>query len=570
MKALRSQKTIIPVVVFALLALMPLAGLFIRDGFLLSLFSRVMIFAIAATALDLILGFGAMVSFGHAAFIGIGAYAMGILASHGFDGVLPGLLAALLASAVFALVTGAISLRTKGVYFIMITLAFGQMAFYTAASLRAYGGDDGLTVASRSLVMGQKLLKDDRVFYYVILACLIGVYLLCRAVVASRFGRVLQGAKQNSQRMQAIGFNPYPYQLAAYVIAGMIGGLSGFLLANLTEFVSPAYMSWQRSGELIIMVVLGGMGTLHGAVIGAAAFILMEEWLSGFTEHWKVIFGPLLVLVVLFMRGGLLGALQRLTGGGAMAEPVLSLHGLCKNFGGLRVTDNVTLDVRPGEIHAIIGPNGAGKTTLIHQISGFLQPDAGQVRLAGRDVTRLAPHDRARAGLARSFQITSILPSFSALENVALAVQARSGSSFRFFGKAAQEGALNEEATAMLAEVGLADRTGISAGVLSHGEKRALECAIALAMQPRVMLLDEPMAGAGHDEGQRLIDLMMRLKSRIPMLLVEHDMDAVFRVADRVSVLVYGQIIASGTPSEIRANAEVRTAYLGEETGAAH
>jgi branched-chain amino acid transport system permease protein len=305
---------LIPLIIFAALAAIPLLGLFIRDGYVLSLVSRVMILAIAAIALDLILGFGALVSFGHAAFIGIGAYAMGIPASHGYDGFLTGLFAALAASALFALVTGAISLRTKGVYFIMITLAFGQMAFYTAASLRAYGGDDGLTVASRSLVMGGKLMKDDRVFYYVVLICLIGIYWLCRTIVASRFGRVLQGAKQNPQRMQAIGFNPYPYQLAAYVISGMIAGLSGFLLANLTEFVSPAYMSWQRSGELIVMVVMGGIGSLHGAIIGAAAFLLLEEWLSGFTEHWKVIFGPMLVLIVLFMKGGILGFIQRLTG----------------------------------------------------------------------------------------------------------------------------------------------------------------------------------------------------------------------------------------------------------------
>ena len=308
------QRHLVPVVLFGLLALVPLLGLIMRDGYVLNLVSRVMILAIAAIGLDLILGYGALVSFGHAACVGIGAYGMGIMASHGHDGVLAGLLVALFASAVFAGMTGLIALRTKGVYFIMITLAFGQMAFYTAASLRAYGGDDGLTVATRSLVMGANILKSDRVFYYCILALLVGVYLLCRVIVHSRFGRVLQGAKQNEQRMRAIGFNPYPYQLVAYVIAGMIAGLAGFLLANLTEFVSPAYMSWQRSGELIVMVVMGGMGSLHGAVIGAAVFILAEEWLSGFTQHWKIIFGPFLVLVVLFMRGGILGAITRFMG----------------------------------------------------------------------------------------------------------------------------------------------------------------------------------------------------------------------------------------------------------------
>ncbi len=310
-----TRRPVIAIILFAALALVPLLGLVMRDGYILSLVTRVMIFAIAAIALDLILGFGALVSFGHAAFIGIGAYAMGILASHGREDLLTGLAVALAASALFALVTGAISLRTKGVYFIMITLAFGQMAFYTAASLRAYGGDDGLTIAQRSLVAGARVLESDRVFYFAVLGCLIGVYALCRAIVGSRFGRVLQGSRQNPQRMQAIGFNPYPYQLAAYVISGMIAGLAGFLLANLTEFVSPAYMSWQRSGELIIMVVMGGMGSLHGAVVGALAFLLLEEWLSGFTEHWKVIFGPLLVLIVLFMRGGIMGLVTRATGG---------------------------------------------------------------------------------------------------------------------------------------------------------------------------------------------------------------------------------------------------------------
>jgi branched-chain amino acid transport system ATP-binding protein len=248
-----------------------------------------------------------------------------------------------------------------------------------------------------------------------------------------------------------------------------------------------------------------------------------------------------------------------------LAEPVLLLRGLTKNFGGLRVTDQVDLDLLPGEVHAVIGPNGAGKTTLIHQISGFLVPDAGEVRLAGRDVTRLTPDQRAKAGLARSFQITSILPDFTTLENVALAVQARSGSSFRFFGRVRGETALNDTAEAILSEVGLGSRLTTQAGVLSHGEKRTLEFAMARALEPRVMLLDEPMAGAGHEEGERLVALMAGLKGKVPMLLVEHDMDAVFRLADRVSVLVYGRIIATGTPAEIRANADVRAAYLGEE-----
>src|SRR5215470_8265832 len=297
----------LPGSIFLAFALIPIVALFTGGTYLVSLGSRVMIFAIAAVALDLLVGYGALISFGHAAFIGLGAYAVGILAAHGIGEALIALPAALALSAAYAFLTGIVCLRTTGVYFIMITLAFGQMAYFTATSLAPYGGDDGLTIAARNTIAGFALIKNERAFYYLVFACLLGSYLFCRALVVSRFGRVLRGAKDNPLRMAAIGFNVYRFQLAAYVIAGTLGGLSGFLLANATEFVSPAYMSWQRSGELIVMVLLGGLGTLTGAIIGTAAYLLTEEWLSGFTEHWKVIFGPVLVLVVLFARGGLLG-----------------------------------------------------------------------------------------------------------------------------------------------------------------------------------------------------------------------------------------------------------------------
>jgi branched-chain amino acid transport system ATP-binding protein len=248
-----------------------------------------------------------------------------------------------------------------------------------------------------------------------------------------------------------------------------------------------------------------------------------------------------------------------------MTEPLLQLRNLKKTYGALTVTDDVSLSVRPGELHAIIGPNGAGKTTLIHQISGTLGSDSGQITFNGEDVTNLPMAQRVRRGLARSFQITSILPGFSALENVALAVQAHSGSSFRFFGNASHERSLNDPAMECLTQVGLGARTSIPAGRLSHGEKRQLELAIALATGPKLLLLDEPLAGTGHDESHRVVETLKRLKDRLTIILIEHDMDAVFSLADRVSVLVYGRVIATDTPERIRENAEVRIAYLGEE-----
>jgi branched-chain amino acid transport system ATP-binding protein len=246
-------------------------------------------------------------------------------------------------------------------------------------------------------------------------------------------------------------------------------------------------------------------------------------------------------------------------------EPLLAITGLAKSFGGVRATDGVDLTVEPDEVHALIGPNGAGKTTLIAQLSGLVEPDAGAIRFAGRDITGLAAHARAHAGLARSFQITSLLSGMTALENVALAVQARDGHSYRFWRPAAGDGRLSQPALAALAQVGIAGRADVAVGALSHGERRQLEIAMALASRPRLLLLDEPMAGMGPEESARMIDILKGLKGTTAMLLVEHDMDAVFALADRISVLVYGKAIASGAPADIRANAAVKRAYLGEE-----
>jgi branched-chain amino acid transport system ATP-binding protein len=247
-----------------------------------------------------------------------------------------------------------------------------------------------------------------------------------------------------------------------------------------------------------------------------------------------------------------------------VAEPLLALRHLRKSYGALVVTDDVSLDIAAGTIHAVIGPNGAGKTSLIQQVSGLVRSDAGSVLLGGVDVTRLALHRRARLGMARLFQITSVFPEFSALENVALGAQAKGGSSFRFFRPAAKDRALNAQAAAAIDRVGLSSRAAILAGALSHGEKRQLELAIALATGPRVLLLDEPLAGAGPEEAARLIALLGALRGQCAILLVEHDMEAVFALADTISVLAQGRVIASGPPAAIRADAAVRAAYLGE------
>lgn len=308
------RRPLVALALFALLALLPLAVQLGLPAHWLTLTTRALIFGLAALSLDLILGVGGLVSFGHAAFIGIGAYATGIMITEGRTETLLILPILLVACGLFAGVTGYVSLRTRGVAFIMITLAFGQMAFFLAQALSAYGGDDGLTLYERATVLGFDLFGNRTRFYYVVLATLALSYWLVATLVASRFGRVLRAARENATRVAVTGYDVGRVRLIAYVVSGMIGGVAGFLLANQTEFVSPAFISWQRSGELIFMVVLGGVGSLHGAILGALAFLFAEDVLAGLTEHWKVIFGPLIILFVLFTRGGITGLIARLGG----------------------------------------------------------------------------------------------------------------------------------------------------------------------------------------------------------------------------------------------------------------
>jgi len=301
------------------------------NAYFTSTVSRILIFAIAAISLDLILGYGGMVSFGHAAYLGVGAYVVAILSFHFYDGSalfgLPGTEFApivwplgVVLSALAALVLGALCLRTSGIYFIMITLAFAQMLFFFFVSLQRYGGDDGLFMFAGRSHMPFIDLDDDTTFYYVCVAFLVGFYVLCRAIVASRFGRVLQGIRQNERRMTMLGYPVYRYKLAAFVIAGAGAGLAGVLLANHTKFVSPDILHWTKSGDILIMVILGGIGTLTGPILGSAAFLLLEEYLPVIfgdlsmdllKDHWRIVFGPMLILIVLFARRGLYGMLFR-------------------------------------------------------------------------------------------------------------------------------------------------------------------------------------------------------------------------------------------------------------------
>ncbi|MBG6173012.1 branched-chain amino acid transport system permease protein [Labrenzia sp. EL_208] len=297
-----------------LLAIMPLLTEFAGGNYVLNLVMKAMILAIAAISLDLLIGYGGLVSFGHAAFLGLGSYVTGIALAEGTMGALPILGMVVLVCGLFALVTGALSLRTSGVYFIMITLAFGQMVYFFLTSLSNYGGDDGLTLWDTPQLFGFYVFQNGSGLFYSILVVLALTWLFVGRLSQSRFGRVLRAGKASPVRAETMGFDIFQYRLIAYVIAGVLAGVAGFLSACHAEFISPSTATWQNSGNLIIMVILGGMGTRNGALLGALFVVLIEEGLSLITHEWKLIFGPMLVLIVLFARGGLAGVIDRLGG----------------------------------------------------------------------------------------------------------------------------------------------------------------------------------------------------------------------------------------------------------------
>ena len=408
-------------------------------------------------------------SFGHAAYLGIGGYAVGMLAHRGR------LSAAscngrwrLPPSALFALVIGAlVAAHARRLFHHDHAWPSRRWPITSSPGWRATAA----TTASPSTSAASSLRRSicrTRCSSITSASLLLfaAIYLVWR-LVNSRFGMVVQGARSNDMRMRAIGFPTYRYKLVCFVIAGTLCGLAGALLANHTDFVSPAMMYWTRSGDLIIMVVLGGMGSPFGPVFGAVALLVLEEVLSGITEYWQIILGPLLLLVVLFARGGIDGLLQAIGAGrgherAAAARPRTSPSASAASS----PPTTSTLGVAPGELHAVIGPNGAGKTTLIAQLSGQLRPDSGRIHFAGHDITALPMHQRSALGLARSFQITSLFLDLTVLDNVALAVQAHAGHSFRFWRDARRETELREPARAALARVGLGAREDRPAAAL--------------------------------------------------------------------------------------------------------
>jgi branched-chain amino acid transport system permease protein len=598
-----------PLVIVVLLAMLAYAVAlpFFGGPFALKLATRIMITGIFVISLDLLIGVTGLVSFGHAMFFGLGAYTLYFVSPEAApaNGLIAFPAAILLAGAV-ALVIGSVVVLTRGFYFIMVTLAFGQMMFSLFFDTKIAGGSDGAYINVRPVIsLGSQILINfsNRIgFFYFALASLVAAYLFLLWLVRTPFGRVLQGVRHNEARMSALGFNTYAYKLASYTIAGAMAGYAGVLFAAIDGYVAPELLGWRESGLAIMMVVLGGAGTLFGPVLGAILYSMVEEvlksstelsaflslflgdvrgkWLGGLlANHWSIPLGFFLIAAVLIAPKGIGGFIERFAGqprmrvrkaGGALPASThadamrLDVENLSRAFGGLVAVNGVTLHFPPNKVHGIIGPNGAGKTTFINVLSGALKPSAGSVKLQGEEIGAKPPHAVARRGLGRSYQRTNVILPFTARENCMLAAQARHPSVFRF-----RDGAFRGEEDAAvdhaLAAAGIApERADIRASNLSHGEQRQLEIAMLIASGAKLLLLDEPLAGMGPEETSRVTALLRKLAADHTVVLIEHDMDAIFAAADTLTVLVEGKLLAHGTPEEIRSNAAVREAYLGD------
>ena len=557
-----------------------------------SLGTEIVVFTLLAIAYNLLMGYTGLVSFGHSAFFGLGGYAAGLTQIHVAQGMGVPLLAGVAAAALAGAAIGFLLMRKRGVYFSLLTLAFTQMFFYIVYGATAVtGGENGLGGIERFPVSLGPLrldLADKRVYYYAAAALAAAAIWLLWRIVHSPFGRVLEAIRENEQRASFVGYDVKRYKLTAFVVSCAFSGLAGALYTFLLNFAYPESLHVAMAGEIAAMTLVGGMRSFVGPAVGAAVFVFMRDTLSSWTQNWLIYFGVIFIAFVMFSPNGIVGVAERLRGlrrraevGGdappaavvaapaaapgpaAAVETLLEVRGLTRRFGALAAVDGASFQVRRGELRSIIGPNGAGKTTLFNLLTGLLPADGGEARLRGTAMTALLPHRIVALGVSRSFQIISVFHALTVFENVRIAAQAKHRCRFAMLADSRSFADLNDEALRLLAAVGLADKAGALAANLSHGDQRLLEIALALATRPELLLLDEPLAGLAAHERVRVADLIRTLHRSLTIVLIDHDIDQVLALSDRITVLHQGRVIAEGGPAEIQQNADVQTAYLG-------
>ena len=591
------QKSLLPLTVAAVaLVILPFAldfaGLPLRSSI------DVVVFAIACMGLNILVGNTGLVSFGHGAWFGLGSYAAALSQLYWFrEGVILPALFAMAFVAITSALSGALILRRRGVYFSLLTLALTALLFAVAYRWTEFtGGESGLGGVTRATVLGVNLERDV-IYYWVVAAIGMMVCVLLWRFHRSPVGSVLIAIRENEQRARFIGYPTNHYKLIGFVFSAMVVALAGILSVFNHRFASAEPLAVAFSGELIAMVVIGGMRSFLGPALGALFFILFREFLSIWTSHWLFYFGLLFIGFIVFSPTGLVGVAERLlapwrkrvTEAAAMdarrtadvlslpqtllrmeksESLVLAARDLDKSFGGIHAVQGFNLSVQDRTLHALIGPNGAGKTTAFNLLSGLYRAERGTIELAGQSIAGFKPEDITAAGVGRSFQITNLFGGLSVEENIRLAVQARSRMRYALWRPTAAIADVNSDTADLLGYLGLAGIERAEASSLSYGGQRLLDMGLALATRPRVLLLDEPLAGLAVAERERIAKLIKMLSREIPVLLVEHDIDRVFQIADHVTVMNEGHVLVDGTVEDARTNEKVREIYIGSGTAA--
>jgi branched-chain amino acid transport system permease protein len=586
----------------AVVALLIFPPVFALIGGTADMADRILIWGIFGLGFDILFGFTGLLSFGQAAFFGSGGFMTAYLLISGFtDNAVVALLLGTVFASVLGVIIGALSLRRSGIYFAMLTLAFGEMFYFLDISpLKQFtGGENGLSgVPATHIGVSDwfvELHTPEQMYWVIAILFLLGFW-LARRIVNSSFGAVLLSIRENGERARTLGHDIQKYKLAAFTIAAAYAGVAGSLFGLFQGYMPPDGFYLETSGQLVVQTIMGGAGTLVGPTVGALIWIYLRTALQQLPlvgPVWKMVLGIIFVLIVTLFRRGICGFIallwERAVGRQAPqhsgAQPVaaapaentprsraplsgkviLEAKDLTKRYGGLTAVDKVSFEVVEGEIRALIGPNGAGKTTFFNMLAGAIPPTSGEMFFRGQRITNASSTAICQHGLVKSFQINQLFPGLTVWDNVRIAAIARAYGKFHLslLRDAADSPEINAAIAQSLAAVHLSERAHAPARELAYGEKRRLEIGLALATKPSTLLLDEPTAGMSPSERQDTIRLLKGIATGVTIVIVEHDMDVVFGLADRITVLFNGRKIADGTPDAIKADPEVRAAYLG-------
>jgi branched-chain amino acid transport system permease protein len=584
--------------------------------------NRILVWGLFGIGFDILFGYTGLLSFGQSALYGTGGFvAAYLLTRAGFPYVVLALIIGMVAAAVVGWLVGLIALRRTGIYFAMITVAIAEVFYFVEFNpLSAWtGGENGLPgVPTPSIYLGFTTLHFTSgwsLYPFLAFCYFIGIVVALR-IVRSPVGAVFTAIRDNPLRAAAVGHNVHGYKLAAFVIAAAYAGLAGGLLGVLQAFMPPEAFTFDTSGQLVIQTAIGGRGTLFGPLLGAAVWLFLQDFLQatlGLGAAWKLVLGLVFVLLVCFLRHGIIGGVQDLYGWlrgktaapaeprqavsrhlptagkepaaaadvareslqaavhahrpatGAYTGPILQASGLTKRYGGVIANEDIDFTVSRGELRGIIGPNGAGKSTFFKMLTCEVPPTSGKIVFEGRDITGMSVTDVCQLGLTKSYQVNQLFNHLTVGENVRIAALAelRGKLKLDMLRSMAKIPGLNEQVRRTLDQVNLVDRRDTPVAQLAYGEKRRLEVGLALASSPTLLLLDEPLAGMSPAERVETVKLLKSIAQGRTMIVIDHDMDALFELAERITVLQEGRVLVEGTPDEIKANAKVQEAYLG-------